>query len=167
MEPVAAHALDVELLGDRKAIGNVGMASVEGRIEAGNLQEVGLSLEYRADRRQVIGLVEGGERDEPLEPLEHSPADDGRLAIVGAAVDDAMTDCRRQLPADLPAQEGDDLVEGRRHVAHLRRGPRFIDERLPIDVLGHQVRPCADALDLSSEAPLELIIDRRPRTAET
>ena len=125
-----------------------------------------MALEYRADRRQVIRLVDGGERDEPLEPLEHSPADDGRLAILRAAVDDAMTDCRRQLAADLPAQEGDDPVEGRRRVAHLRRRPRFIDERLPTNVLGHQVRPCTDALYLSSKAALKLI-DRRPRTAET
>ncbi len=44
VKSVAPHAFYIELLRDRKAIGDVRMASVESSIEAGNLQQVRLSL---------------------------------------------------------------------------------------------------------------------------
>ena len=63
MESVAAHALRIELLGNRKAIGDLRMASVEGSIEAGNLQQVRLSLQ----RSRGLGQgywADGGARAE-------------------------------------------------------------------------------------------------------
>ena len=84
--------------------------------------------------------------------------DDGRLAVVRPAVHDAMADRRRQLSADLLAQERNDLVERRRHVAHFPRGPRLIDEGLSLDVFGEQARARADALDLPFHAPLEPVM---------
>ena len=71
---------------------------------------------------------------------------------------DAVADRAGQISTDLLAQEGDDLVERRRRVAHLRSRPRLIDEGLSLDVPGQEVRACADALDLSFEAALELVV---------
>ena len=71
VKSVAAHALRIELFGNRKAVGDLGMAPVEGRIEAGDLQQVRLPLQDRADRPEVVGLVKGSERTQPLELLEH------------------------------------------------------------------------------------------------
>jgi len=57
----------------------------------------------------------------------------------------------------LPAQEGDDLVERRRRVVHLGPSPRLIDEGFSLGVPSEEVRARADTLDLSFEAPLELV----------
>ena len=46
------------------------MASVESGIEAGNLQQVRLSLQDRADRAKVVGLMERCERNETFEPVD-------------------------------------------------------------------------------------------------
>ena len=42
--------------------------------------------------------MQRGKRSKFFEPLEHGVIDDYGLAIVGAAVYDAMTYCRRKLP---------------------------------------------------------------------
>ena len=104
---------------------------MKGRVEAGDLQHVRLPLQDRADRGEVVGLVQGRERRRTFEPVEHRLVDHNRLAIVRPAMHDAMADRGRQLPADLPPQEGDDLVERRGHAVDLRRGPRLIDKVPP------------------------------------
>ena len=101
VESVATHPLGIERLGNRKAIGDLRMASVEGRIEAGNLQQVRLPLQDRADWAKIVGLVQRSERNEAFEPIDDRIADDGRLAVVRSAVHDAMADRGRQLSADL------------------------------------------------------------------
>ncbi len=72
VKSVAANALRVERFGNRKAVGDLRMAAMEGGVEAGDLQQLRLPLQDRADWRQVVGLVQGGERHETLEPVEHA-----------------------------------------------------------------------------------------------
>jgi hypothetical protein len=62
MEPIAAHALPMELLGDRVAIGQLGMSAVERRVEAGDLQQGRLPFEQHLDRCEIVGLMQRSER---------------------------------------------------------------------------------------------------------
>ena len=71
MKSVTAYPLEIKLLRDRIVIGQVRVASVECSIEAGDLQEMRLPLQYRANRSKIIRLVERSERGKSLKPVEH------------------------------------------------------------------------------------------------
>ena len=116
MKSVAANALLVELLGKRVAVGDFGMAAMKGRVEAGDLRQLRLPLQQGADGAEIVRLMERRERREGLEPLENGIVDEDRGAIVGAAMNHAMTD-RDGQASDLCAQELHDLAECCRHVA--------------------------------------------------
>src|SRR5439155_23752345 len=81
MKSVAPHSFRVEVLGDRKAIGNLRMASVECRIEAGDLQYVRLSRQDRADWTEGIWLVKRRQWCRPSVATEAHIVDDPRFAI--------------------------------------------------------------------------------------
>ena len=62
MKAVAAHALCIERLGDRVAVGDLGMAAVERGVEAGDLQQLRLARPDRPDRCEIVRLVQWSER---------------------------------------------------------------------------------------------------------
>ncbi len=155
VESIAANALGVERLRNRKAVRHLGMPAMEGRVEAGHLQNLRLPLQDRPDWRQIVWLMQRSERHETREAVEHKFADDGRRAVVRTAVNDTVADDDRQPTADLRSKERDDLVERCRHATHFRRRPRLVDEQFPFGIFGEQARVRADTLDLSLEAPLE------------
>ena len=91
VKSVAAHAFLVEALWQRVAVGNFGMAAMKRRVEAGDLRKLRLSLQQRADRAEIVRLMERRERRESLKPLEHNIVDESRLAEVRAAMHYTMT----------------------------------------------------------------------------
>ena len=67
VKSIATNPLRIERLGDRKAVGDLRMASMESGVEAGNLQQARLPLQDRPDRGKVIGLVQRSERYESVQ----------------------------------------------------------------------------------------------------
>ena len=104
MEAVTADAFLVELLWQRVAVGDFGMAAVKGRVEAGDLRKLRLSLQQGADGAEIVRLMERRERREGLKPLDNGIVDEDRGAVVGAAMNHAMTDGDGQA-SDLCAQK--------------------------------------------------------------
>ena len=76
----------------RVVVGERAVAAMEGGIEAGDLRQVGRAREQRADRREIVRLVQRRQRDVAFEMREHLVVDQHRPVVVGAAVHDAMAD---------------------------------------------------------------------------
>ena len=90
MEPVAADALLGVGPGQGEGLGHLGLGSVERRVEARDLRQIGAELGEGPDRGQVVRLVERSQGDERVEIGQDLGVDPGRLAILQAAVDDAV-----------------------------------------------------------------------------
>ena len=58
MEAIATDAFRIEMLGEGEMVGNGAVAPMERRIETGDLRQLRKPFEQRADRRQVVGLVQ-------------------------------------------------------------------------------------------------------------
>ena len=99
--------------------------------------------------------MQRGKRSKFVEPCEHGVIDDYGLAIVGAAVDHAMTYCRRKL-SQACSKERYELIECLRHAHYVRPSPSLLD-LLSLWSLRDQPRVHAYALDLSFEQSLKLI----------
>ncbi len=67
VKAVAAHAIGIILVGQRIAVRDLGMAAMEGGIEAGHLQELRLTLHDGADRTHVVRLMQRRQRSEGFE----------------------------------------------------------------------------------------------------
>ena len=156
----------MEALRDCEAIGNLGVTSVKGRVEAGNLQEVRLPFQDHADRGQVVRLVERRKGYEAFQTLDDCRSNNSRVAEIGTPMHDAMAHRSRQSPTDLFPQECNDFVERGRRVADIRRGVTRVDQRAPLDILGQQSRARADSFDLALHAPLEAILARNGEQLE-
>ena len=92
VEAVAADALVVE--GARKgvAVGVLGVAAVEGGVEAGDLRQARVDRRDDADGGEVVRLVQRRQRLERGQAGEDVGVDAHRAVEVGAAVDDAVAD---------------------------------------------------------------------------
>ena len=62
MKAVAAHAFRMQVLRNSIIIGSRAVVSVEGRIEAGNLRKLRKICKNRADRSEIVRLVQGRKR---------------------------------------------------------------------------------------------------------
>src|SRR5262245_45771878 len=100
VEAVPADTLVVERFGNGVAVGNLRMAAMKCRVEAGNLKHMRLVLHYCLDGCQIVRLMYGCKGNEALEPFDDVAGDDGRRTVVRAAMDDAMPNRNRQFPAN-------------------------------------------------------------------
>ena len=159
VKAVAAHALLVPAVRDREPVGDLGMAAVERGVEAGDLGHLRLARADLADRRQIVRLVQRRQRHQPLEPLQHRVVHQDRRVEVRAAMDDPVADRARGAaePAEQPRLEP---VERRAHVRYLARRVRLVDQDRAGGVLGREMRPGADALELTPERQLEPVARR-------
>ena len=131
VESVAAYAFRVELLGKRIAVGNLGMAAMEGGIEAGNLQQAAAAAaEIARIGPRLLGWCSGASGAKRFKPIEHGVVDERSARC--SPDRRARRDGRRRWAgfADLLAQELDDLVERCRHAAHFAPRPCPVDKRL-------------------------------------
>src|SRR5258707_9738262 len=92
MEAIAPHALGVEMPGNGIVVSQSVMTAMKGCVEAGDLRHVWGPLQERADRCEIVGLMQGRQRDKALEIGQHLAIDTNGCAIVGAAVDDAVAE---------------------------------------------------------------------------
>ena len=65
---------------------------MEAGIKAGNLWNVGHPFPYAVDRRQIVGLMQGGERDQFIQLYKNVALDEDGPIVLCATVNDAMTD---------------------------------------------------------------------------
>ena len=52
-------------------LGHFGLGAVEGRVEAGHLRQIRDALQRTADRSQIVRLMQGGQRNEGFQHLQH------------------------------------------------------------------------------------------------
>ena len=126
MKAVAAHSLRIELLGDGVVVRKSAMATMERRVEAGDLRQVRTSSEKQSDRRQIVRLVQRRQRDVALQARQNISVNHGRLAVFRAAMNDAMADGSEANRLRLP-QPGLHLVECGGKVRHVIWRKRLVN----------------------------------------
>src|SRR5437868_4772590 len=126
--------------------------------EAGTGGRAGMPCEDDANWGKIVELVERRQRSQPFKVIEHGICDDGRLLVVGTAVDNAMSDCRWQLPPGPFPEKEQGSFQRRRDRRHLGGSERGIDEGPPFTVSRQQARPGAYSVHLSLDAQLESIM---------
>ena len=155
VKAVAAHALLVPAVrrsrsGRRPRDGRDGTRCRSRR--PGDLRPARADL---ADRRQIVRLVQRRQRDEPLEPVQHRVVHQDRRVEVRAAMDDPMADrARRRHPAGRAATPSS-RSSAARTSATSPGAVRSSASIAPAGVLGREMRPGADALELTLERQLE------------
>ena len=95
MKSVTPNPFRIELGRYREMVCHVAMASVEGRIETGDLWQLRKALHQTTDRRQIVGLMQRREWNKAREVCEHFGIDLSWAIVIRPAVDNAMTDSDR------------------------------------------------------------------------
>ena len=101
---------------------------MERRIEARDLGHARQARQHRADRREVVRLVQRRERHVLIEALQHGDVDGGRRHELEAAVHDAMSDAHDACRTEFRLDHREQAIE-RVRVGHRTRSERRIDER--------------------------------------
>src|SRR5215471_9167177 len=125
VKTVTPHALLIEPLGDGVTVGEWTMRAMKRSIEARHLEQFGPLCQERADRGEIVRLVQGGERTELFEPFERVVVDHDSMIIVGSTVNDAVSD-RGKLNFLRLAQPIGSGSDRRSNVANFLRSVRFI-----------------------------------------
>ena len=128
MKSVAANALLGEPAGQGERLGQIRLGAMERRIEAGDLWNLRRSLHDRADRREVVRLMQRGERLEFGEIVEHSLVHPHRRVVFYAAVDHAVTKRRDRPSFEQCASRRDDLAHGGVVIESLRFEIPLLDD---------------------------------------
>src|SRR5262245_15993324 len=158
METVASHAFRIELLRNGEAVGNLRMASMKSRVETCHLWQPRVSLHDGLDGGEVVELMQGSQRRQPLEAPQHAIRHQGRMAEFWPAVNDPVSDRQWQAAGNLFAQEWNGHVEGRGQGGYLRCLPCLVRNHIPRRRLRQQTRLGANPLDLPFQAQLQLIV---------
>ena len=95
MKPISPDPFIVESAGYGIAIREFVMAAVKGSIEACDLREGRKSGKKRADRRQIMRLMQRRERRETLEARDHAMVDQHGPVVIRSAMHDPVTDGER------------------------------------------------------------------------
>lgn len=158
MKAVAAHAFGVELLRDGEVVGERAMATVESGVETRHLGQLRPKFEDRANRREIVRLVQWRKRNVPRQAIEHFRAHQNGLGIFGTAMHDPMSD-RGQVHVLGPAQPLCRDLDRGREVADLlqRKHPVYCDRA--VTLRRAQTRSHADPVKLA----LEQAFDPRSR----
>ena len=95
MKSVTPDPLIVQPAGYGVVVRDFVVVAVKGRVEAGDLRQSGKIGEQRADRRQIVGLMQRRKRREPLQTRDHAMVDQHGPIIIGTAMHDPMADGER------------------------------------------------------------------------
>ena len=160
MEAVAPNAGLVELWRQGESLRDVGVRAVECRVEADHLRKLRRALEQCRDRGQAVGLVQGRQRDQLLQGLEHARIHADRRGVVEATVDDPVTDADQSVTGEVLAEEPHEVLY-RVIVAesHLL-APRLLGHGSAGRIPDHQTRRRGEALDLAAHLGREVAIAR-------
>src|SRR5205085_1904780 len=83
-----------ELAREREHLGELGLAAMEGGVEAGDLRDVRRPFRDRGDGGEIVGLVEGCQRAQRFQFAGDPGVDPDRLGKARAAMDDAVAGSR-------------------------------------------------------------------------
>ncbi len=119
VEAVAPHARLVQLVGQREHLGDLGIGAMKRRVEARDLRYVGRAMQYCANRREVMRLVQRRQRHEPVKRREHRCVGPHWLRVLHAAVHDPVADPDQLHSIGTPAQELEQVIK-RANVSELR-----------------------------------------------
>ena len=100
-------------------------------------------------------LVQGRERDEPLERLERLGLDPHRSRVLQTPVDDPVADADQSVVRELALQEVSEILN-RAIVTELPSGPRLLGHDAARRILRHEARCRVEGLDLSPYLEREL-----------
>ena len=92
VKAVPADPLLVPGIRDREPVGDLGMVAVERGIEAGDLGDIGMAGADLPDRRQIVRLVQRGQRHELLEAVQHRVVHQGRCREIRPTMHDPVAD---------------------------------------------------------------------------
>ena len=84
--------------------------------------------------------MQRSERNVLVQRRQHRRVDANRLAVLEPAVNDAVSNAREGLPAELRTQEGDQMIE--RPIVPKRDAitPGLLAQDLPVPILGDETR---------------------------
>ena len=155
VESVTPHPLGVEALRDSEMIGHGPAATMERGIETGDLRQFREARQNRADRREIVGLMQRRQRNIALKLGQHGAVDEDRLVVIRAAMNDAMTDREKieLLRFTQPVANGLDCGG---HVWNRFDFEIAIDQRGSVGVVGAKPRPCPDAIHLPLDQRFEI-----------
>jgi hypothetical protein len=155
-----------ELRGQREHLRDRRIRPVRGGVEAGDLRHVRQALEQRANRRQVVRLVQRCKRHELVQLRDDGSVQSHGRRKVGPAVHHAMADRGHTIArAVLRLQPVEDVRE-RAVVSQLRACSHFFSLAvLPRCVLGHEGRRGVNPFDLPRPTSASSV--RARRTART
>src|SRR5690348_7477463 len=112
MKSVSSHPLLIELFGQGIVIDRRRVAAMEGRVEASYLRKLGTAGQQHADRRKIVGLMQGRERNVTLEPGHDIRGNKNGAVVGGAAMYDAVSDREETHVLALPQPVRRDLDSG-------------------------------------------------------
>ena len=150
VKAVALHAGIVELRRQRESLGDIWIRSMERRVEARDLGKLRRAFEQAGHRRQVVGLVEGRQRDEALESLDRLGLDQHRRRELQAPVDDPVPYPPEPPTCQVVLQEVPEIFD-RPVVTERRSLPRPFGDDASGEVARRETRRDVKALDLPSE----------------
>ena len=153
VKPVAPHAFGVEALRDRVVVCQCIMGAMECRIEARDLRRPGHALQKRADRREVVGLMQRRERRIAFEPRKNLFVDQDRLIVLRSAMDHAVADGGRFKLLRF-AQPRTSRLQRRRNILQLLGRIGLVDQLRLVCCFGAQPRLASNAVHLALEQAL-------------
>ena len=121
-------------------------------VEAGHLGQIGRGGRDGADRRQIVRLVERGQRHELVEIVQHRLIDPLGRDVARAAVHDAMPDRAYSAGTQVCLEDADDLARGGA-VVEAGGGPLLLAYLRAGGILENQARRHADGFNLTLAAP--------------
>ena len=82
MKTIAPDPLLVKVTGDGVVVRDLVVVAMKGGIEAGDLRKRGKIGEQRADRRQIVGLMQRCKSREPLQVRNRAMVDQHRTIVI-------------------------------------------------------------------------------------
>ena len=123
---------------------------MEGSVEAGDLRQFRDHLGDRLDGREVVRLVQRGQRHQAPELRHDGVVDARRRGELHPAMDDAMAECQHRTAGQQLAPEVQDLA-GRAAMVEPARGPGPFRHHRARGIARAQVRLQPEVFDLAAE----------------
>ncbi len=155
MEPVT-HDPGLPQFGRQgEHLGHIGLGAVERRVEAGHLRQLGSTLQRSANRSEIVRLMQGGQRNEGFQHLQHLCIHAHRLCVGQAPVHHPVPDADQPVVRQFRPQIADQMVE-RPVMAQLDAiGPGLLGFHSTVGRLRNKTRGSVKPFDLAPHVWLQ------------